>query len=439
MAQPARPTPISTSAQAKQLLIFAYSTQQVLQATVGSHAPQTQQQQSTAIAQWAQQHWQEQQAQQQENPNTQIAVLVHPDTAETPSNAPHAARVWFVTDQTSGWLYSPLHAQHYAPLWQASSLSTLCNAARQAAQQGFDAADALVLGMTAVFAQDSQPLPAQALQQFDYVNRQNFPLLDHTPEHAPTHTALRPAFAPMPPNMLQAEHDYGLYAVMSDADWSIRCMHMGIQLVQLRIKSSKQQNSQIDAYIDAQIARCAPVAQQTGSLFFVNDHWQAALRLAPKTSGIDGVHLGQDDVITLSSQDLQRLRSSGLHLGLSSQTLWQLAYALHLQPSYIACGPVYATGTKTDIALPPVGLVNVRFWAKILHGLQDGLPSPAQATDLLRPLPLVVIGGITPERAYATTAAGANSAAVVGHITQADSPEQATADLQNAIAQGLKS
>ena len=40
------------------------------------------------------------------------------------------------------------------------------------------------------------------------------------------------------------------------------------------------------------------------------------------------------------------------------------------------------------------------------------------------------------ERARATAAAGADSVAVVSHITQAANPAQAIADLQQAIAAG---
>ena len=397
-------------------------------APVAVHAPSWQQalldlpasatpaQCDATVADWAQRCWRDLCA---ALPQQQHVVLAHPGQAQAP------ARIYMASAQASGWLHAPLHATAQAPRWRADSSDGLLQHGQQAAAQGFCGAEAGLHAAAAVFAEldgaaPATPTPARHAKHTGHANagglhwqRRYFPLLG-----APR----AQAFAPMPAAMLQAGHAHGLYAVMGDAEWTIRCMELGVRLVQLRIKHAAPDD------IDAQIARCAQAAHACGALLIINDHWQAALRLAQRMPGIYGVHLGQDDAAALTQEALDALQASGLRLGVSSQTLWELARALRLRPSYIACGPVYATQTKTDIELPPMGLHNVRFWAHILHGSIAEQNAPA--------LPLVAIGGMDAERAQATAAAGADSVAVVSHITQAANPAQAIAALQQAIAAG---
>ncbi|MFO1251786.1 MAG: thiamine phosphate synthase [Inhella sp.] len=121
-----------------------------------------------------------------------------------------------------------------------------------------------------------------------------------------------------------------------------------------------------------------------------------------------GVHLGQED-LQAPDLDLPALQAAGLRLGLSSHSLWELARAVALQPSYVACGPVYPTTTK---AMPwrPQGAHNLAWWA-----------------GLLAPTPVVAIGGLTPERAVNAARAGARANAIASGLT-------AAADLEGAVA-----
>ena len=143
--------------------------------------------------------------------------------------------------------------------------------------------------------------------------RRHFPLLGASPRQQ--------AFAPMPADMLRSGHAWGLYAVMGDAEGVLRCLDMGVRLVQLRLKNVRP------ALLDAQIARCAAAAHQHGALLFINDHWEAALRHAQQAPGIYGVHLGQEDALALGESQFDQLQASGLRLGVSSQTLSELARA----------------------------------------------------------------------------------------------------------------
>lgn len=72
--------------------------------------------------------------------------------------------------------------------------------------------------------------------------------------------------------------------------------------------------------------------------------------------------------------------------------------ALSAHPDYIALGPIYPTILK-EMKWKPQGLEKIKQWKQ-----QIGT------------LPLVGIGGLTPERAVGVLKAGANSAAVVTDI-----------------------
>ena len=412
----ARPQP-AVPAPATPVAVHCLNWQQAL---LDLPASATAAQRDAVVASWAQRCWHDLCA---ALPQQQHVVLAHPGQLH------EQARICMVAQQASGWLYSPLHpaaqlaaqateqtTTGQAPRWQTNSSDLLQQHGQRAAAAGFGGAEIGLHAAAAVFAALDDVVAPTSISPSMAAGwqRRHFPLLGTPRAHA---------FAPMPATLLQAQHSHGLYAVMGDADWTIRCMQLGVKLVQLRIKQAAPE------VIDAQITRCAQAAHQLGALLIINDHWQAAVRHAQHMPGIYGVHLGQDDAAALREDELDTLQASGLRLGVSSQTLWQLARALRLRPSYIACGPIHATATK-DIALPPVGENNLRFWAQILHSSVPEQAAPA--------LPLVAIGGMNPERAQAAAAAGADSVAVVSNISAAADPAQAIAALQQAIAAGLR-
>ena len=118
--------------------------------------------------------------------------------------------------------------------------------------------------------------------------------------------------------------------------------------------------------------------------------------------GCDFVHLGQED---LAGADLAAIRRSGLRLGISSHDEVELAKALAAKPDYVALGPVFPTLLK-KMPWAPQGLEKLDLWR-----------------GKIGDLPLVAIGGLTPERAAECLRAGADSAAVVTDITLNPDPE----------------
>ncbi|WP_353475570.1 thiamine phosphate synthase [Salipiger sp. H15] len=165
----------------------------------------------------------------------------------------------------------------------------------------------------------------------------------------------------------------------------------GVKLVQLRLKDLPETE------LRRQIARARDICAVHGAELVVNDHWRLALDLRCRT-----VHLGQED---MESADFPALRRAGVRVGLSTHDEAELERALALDPAYVALGPVYPTLLK-QMPWAPQGLARVRDWKRRVGDL-----------------PLVGIGGLTPERLPGLFAAGADSAAVVTDIQQAADPE----------------
>ena len=300
---------------------------------------------------------------------------------------------WFSSPQASGWLSLPrVDTPHHH-----GTGCTFASTAAAALASGYCVADAVVLAKMATthalrhgYAAGQGAGPVHAMADFAQ-HADNLPWLQ-------PHPAQPQPFAPL------AHPALGVYAVVDSADWVARVLAAGIRTVQLRIKDAA------DPTLASQIrASIAHAAQTPGAQLFINDHWQLALE-----AGAYGVHLGQED---LEKVDLDALRRAGVRLGLSTHSYWEVARAWALQPSYIACGPVFATRAK---AMPwiPQGLDNLRYWAGVL------------------PVPVVGIGGIGVAQMADVAATGVASAAVISAITQAADPEAACRALLAGFAQG---
>jgi len=168
----------------------------------------------------------------------------------------------------------------------------------------------------------------------------------------------------------------------------------GVELVQLRLKDQPAPE------VRRQIARARDFCAVHGAQLVVNDHWRHALDLR-----CGFVHLGQGDMETA---DFAALRRAGVRVGLSTHDEDELERALSHDPAYVALGPVYPTRLK-KMAWAPQGIDRVARWKRLAGAV-----------------PLVAIGGLTPERATAVLAAGADSAAVVTDIQSAEHPEART-------------
>lgn len=181
------------------------------------------------------------------------------------------------------------------------------------------------------------------------------------------------------------------YPIVPSALWLERLAPLGVRTAQLRVKDRTERE------IRQEIAAALLVAKDANCRLIVNDYWAAAIDL-----GATDVHLGQED---LATADLAALRKAGIAIGISTHDEAELETALAADPAYVALGPIYETKLKA-MKWAPQGLERIGAWKKRVGTL-----------------PLVAIGGITPERAGPVLAAGADSVAVITDFMTAPHPE----------------
>lgn len=164
-----------------------------------------------------------------------------------------------------------------------------------------------------------------------------------------------------------------------------------VSCVQLREKSLDTR-----AFVERARALKAWLAPR-GVPLIINDRLDVAL-----ACGADGVHVGQND---MAAEDVRRFMPHAL-IGLSLESVAQVAAAERAPVDYYGVSPVFATATKHDTA-PALGL--------------DGLRAIRAQTRR----PLVAIGGIQAGNAAAVMSAGADGLAVVSALCAADDPAEA--------------
>jgi thiamine-phosphate pyrophosphorylase len=200
-------------------------------------------------------------------------------------------------------------------------------------------------------------------------------------------------------------HPLGVYVVTSTGlvprrshrDVALAAIEGGADAVQLRAKEFRDDDLR-------PIAReLAEACRDAGVLFVVNDRIQVAIE-----SGADGVHLGQRD----DPANARARLGTGPILGVSVGDPERARTAEAAGADYLGV-TVWATTTKPDAE--PLGL--------------EGIGAIAAATAL----PVVGIGGITPDTAGQVIRAGAAGVAVISAVGAADDPVEATRRLVVAV------
>jgi len=135
-----------------------------------------------------------------------------------------------------------------------------------------------------------------------------------------------------------------------------------------------------------------------GALFLVNDRVELAI-----IAGADGVHVGQDD---LPVREVRRRVPAGFVVGVSAETPELAREAEAGGADYVGCGAVWPTASKLD-APEAVG--------------PEGVRRVVEAVGI----PVVAIGGITPERARSLAHTGVAGVAVIRAILAAPDPAAA--------------
>ena len=155
----------------------------------------------------------------------------------------------------------------------------------------------------------------------------------------------------------------------------------GARLIQLREKELEAR----EFYGEA--AAAISVARQQGVRIIINDRVDIAHALKA-----DGVHLGQDDLPPAAARQILGNESI---IGVSTHNLEQVQLAAEMPVDYVALGPIFPTNTKQSSNTP------VR------------IDAVGKARELLGPIPLVVIGGITEANGRQLLDAGSSALAVI--------------------------
>ena len=161
---------------------------------------------------------------------------------------------------------------------------------------------------------------------------------------------------------------------------------------------------------DAELLRRARwlrgLTREHDALLIINDRPDVAL-----LSGADGVHVGQDD---LPVAQVRRVAGARLLVGKSTHTPAQFDAALAEGPDYVAVGPMFASGTKPQVAVAGTEL------------LAGALKRTA--------LPVVAIGGIDAENVDVLLRLGAQHVCVCAAVVAAADAQRAARQLVERLA-----
>ena len=179
------------------------------------------------------------------------------------------------------------------------------------------------------------------------------------------------------------------------------CLAAGLPAVQVREKDLGA------AELAVLCRRIRGLTQDTRALLIVNDRVDVALAV-----GAEGV---QRTATSLTVEDIRAIADKRLRIGASIHSLPDALQAELEGADWLVFGPVYDTPSKR------------------MYGPPQGLDKLARVAAAVR-IPVVAIGGLTPERVREVRRAGARGVAVVSSILAADSPADATRRFLEALA-----
>jgi thiamine-phosphate pyrophosphorylase len=179
------------------------------------------------------------------------------------------------------------------------------------------------------------------------------------------------------------------------------CLAAGLPAVQVREKDLGA------AELAFLCRRIRGLTRDTRALLIVNDRVDVALAV-----GADGV---QRTSTSLTVEDIRAVADKRLRIGASIHSLPDALQAELEGADWLVFGPVFDTPSKR------------------MYGPPQGLDKLARVAAAVR-IPVVAIGGVTPERVREVRRAGARGVAVVSSILAADSPADATRRFLEALA-----
>jgi thiamine-phosphate pyrophosphorylase/hydroxymethylpyrimidine kinase/phosphomethylpyrimidine kinase/thiamine-phosphate diphosphorylase len=178
----------------------------------------------------------------------------------------------------------------------------------------------------------------------------------------------------------------GIYPVV-DRAYKLEALYQaGITTAQLRVKEMS------DDVLENEIIEAIRISEKYDARLFVNDFWELAIKHKAY-----GIHLGQEDI---REANIRAMHQASIRLGISTHTRDEIKVAEHIEPSYLAIGPIFETNSK-KMVYDPVGIEDLKRWSRNVN------------------YPIVAIGGInldTIEQVVETQAA--NGVAMIAGVLE---------------------
>ena len=168
----------------------------------------------------------------------------------------------------------------------------------------------------------------------------------------------------------------------------------GCKWIQLRMKDAS------DDEVRKAAAEIQPMCKEHEAVFLLDDRVELAKELHA-----DGVHLGKND---MPIDEARRILGEEYIIGGTANTFEDIQRIAAKEADYIGCGPFRFTTTKKNLA-PVLGI----------EGYRDII---AKMRNAGINIPMVAIGGITPDDIDEILATGVQGIAVSGTVLNADDP-----------------
>lgn len=178
------------------------------------------------------------------------------------------------------------------------------------------------------------------------------------------------------------------------------CLEAGAPAVQLRDKAASAKELLEEGL------RLRELTRRYHALLFINDRLDVAL-----AAGADGVHLGPDDLPMAGA----RAVAPFLLLGYSTDQPEPARQSAGQGAAYIGCGAVFATSTKAEAASEQIGTAGLR---RVVEAVA---------------IPVIGIGGITPDNVQQVADTGAAGCAVIRAVMADPRPGQVVTCLLSAF------
>jgi len=215
-------------------------------------------------------------------------------------------------------------------------------------------------------------------------------------------------------NRTLAPRAVGRLHVITDESLQDRWTHLQLALLAadggadtVQYREKRPRSTAEHEHAVREIRRALPL----GVHLIVDDHVAAA-----HIAGADGVHLGRTD---MAPDAARRLLGARCLIGGTANSLVEARRGFAEPLDYLGVGPVFGTRSKTDPA-PALGV--------------EGFAAIAREA----PIPVIAIGGITPDAIEVLIEAGAWGVAVLSGIVCAADPAGATALYRAALDRALQ-